>query len=53
MRDTLVSLSVYRSKTLAKAVVGTRDWAITVISLAMPLFERLGVFGFGKQMNVL
>ena len=36
-------MSVHSSKTLTRIEVGTRDWGITVISLAMLLFGRMWV----------
>jgi hypothetical protein len=45
IRLALVMVSVHSSKTLTNAEVGTRDWGIAVIGLAMLLFKRMWILG--------
>jgi hypothetical protein len=44
-RVSLIMVSVHISKTLTKTEVGTRDWGIAVIDLAMLLSGRMWIWG--------
>jgi hypothetical protein len=55
VRLALFMVSVYSSKTLTEAEVGTRDWGIAVIGLTCFYLKECGFwdFGFGMQWNAL